>query len=105
MALSTGHENMESTDSNVASRIASIVRDIQTLVERQLLLLRREIEAEIRKGRNAVISMGAGAGITAVAVIVLVLMAVQILNTYTALPLWGCYGLVGGFLAVVGILL
>jgi hypothetical protein len=32
----------------------------------------------------------------------LMLMLVQVLAAYTEIPLWGCYGIVGGVLVVVG---
>jgi hypothetical protein len=32
----------------------------------------------------------------------LMLMLVQVLAAYTEIPLWGCYGIVGGVLVVLG---
>jgi hypothetical protein len=96
---------MEPTDPDLVSRVVSIVGGSQKLIEQQLILFRREIEGEIRKARSGAISMAVGAVIVAVAGIVLVLMMVHIVNAYTAIPLWGCYGLVAGVLAALGTVL
>ena len=63
------------TDPNLVAVVKGIVRDAQKLIEQQLVLLRREIEDEIRKARNAAIILVAGAGIVAVACILLMLGA------------------------------
>ena len=89
----------------IATLVSGIVSDGQRLIEQQLTLLRREIEGEIRRMRNAVISLAIGAGTSAVGALLLVAMVVHLLNAYSDLPLWGCYGLVGGVLLGGGALL
>jgi hypothetical protein len=89
----------------IGSLVSGIVSDGQKLIEQQFNLLRREIEGEIRRMRNAAISLAIGAGISAVGGLLLVITLVHVLNAYTELPLWGCYGLVGGVLLSVGALL
>jgi hypothetical protein len=89
----------------IASLVSGIVSDGQRLVEQQLELLRREIGYEIRRVRNAAISMAIGAGITALGGLLLIGMVVHLLNAYTDLPLWACYGIVGGALGAIGALL
>jgi hypothetical protein len=89
----------------IASLVSGIMGDGQRLMEQQFTLLRREIEGEIRRVRNAAISLAVGAGVTAVGGLLLIVMVVHLLNAYTDLPLWGCYGIVGGGLAGIGALL
>jgi uncharacterized membrane protein required for colicin V production len=89
----------------IATLVSGIVSDGQRLIEQQLTLLRREIESALRQARNAVISMAIGAGITAVGGLLLLAMVVHLLHAYTNLPLWACYGLVGGVLVAAGALL
>jgi hypothetical protein len=88
-----------------ATLVSGIVGDGQRLIEQQLVLFRREIESALRQARNAAISMAIGAGVAAVGGLLLVAMVVHLLHAYTDLPLWGCYGLVGGVLAAAGALL
>jgi hypothetical protein len=89
----------------IATLVSGIVRDGQKLIEQQFTLLRREIEGAIRHMRNAVISLAIGAGISAVGGLLLVAMVVHLLHAYTEMPLWGCYGLVGGVLVGSGAML
>jgi Putative Actinobacterial Holin-X, holin superfamily III len=89
----------------ITALVSGIVSDGQRLIEQQLTLFRREIGGEIRHMRNAVISLAIGAGITAVGGMLLVAMVVHLLHAYTEMPLWGCYGLVGGVLVGGGALL
>jgi hypothetical protein len=89
----------------IASLVGGIVNDGQRLIEQQFILLRREIEGEIRRLRNAVISMAMGAGTCALGGLVLVGMFIHLLNAYADLPLWGCYGVVGGGLIALGTVL
>jgi hypothetical protein len=81
------------------------VDDAQKLVEQQVILFRRVIEGEIRRVKSAVISLAIGAGITAIGTLLLLLMTVHAVHASTELPLWGCYGLVGGVIVGIGALL
>ena len=89
----------------IATLVSGIVGDGQRLIEQQIALFRKEIESALRQARNAAISLAIGAGVAAVGGLLLVIMAVHLLNAYTVLPLWGCYGLVGGVLAAAGVVL
>jgi len=56
-----------------------------------------------RAETEAAVSVGVGIGIAAVGALLLILMLVHLLHVCTAIPLWGCYGSVGGVLAGVGV--
>jgi hypothetical protein len=101
MAIGVQHEG----EPGIACLVGGIADDVQHLLTQQLTLLRREIEAEIHRAKSAAISLAVGAGVAALGGILLTLMMVYLLNTYTAIALWGCYGLVGGLLVGVGALL
>lgn len=90
---------------SIVSLVGGILGDAKKLIEQQFTLLRREIEGEIRQAKSAAISLALGAGITAVGSVLLLLMVVHAVHAFTEVPLWGCYGLVGGLLVVVGSLL
>src|SRR4051812_38786711 len=92
------------TEPGFASLAGGIISDVQHLIAQQFTLLRSEIEGEIRQAKNAAISLAVGAGITSVGGLLLLLMAVHLLKSYTEMPLWGCYGLVGGLLVGTGVL-
>lgn len=63
-----------------------------------------EVQDELRRSKEAAVSFGIGIGIAAVGGILLILMLVHLLHMYTALPLWGCYGIVGGVLVLLSLI-
>jgi len=108
-------EVQNSTDSNrsdqsIASLVGGIVSDVQDLVKQQLLLTRREIEDDLRKSAEAASLFGAGLGILFLGGLSLCLMLAHLLHWLTAphgtdpaaFPLWACFAVVGGVLAIVG---
>jgi hypothetical protein len=90
------------TTSDSASLVKGVVSDVGKLLDQQFQLLRSEFSQELDKARGAVVSMGAGAGLVGAGALLGTLMAVHLLHEKTRLPLWGCYGLVGGLLGVAG---
>lgn len=89
-------------DTSLATLVGGIVHDAQNLISQQFALLQREIQGEIRQAKNAALSLGAGAGIVALGVVFLLVAAAHALNYYANLPLWGCYGIVGGTVTLIG---
>jgi hypothetical protein len=89
----------------LASIVGGIVHDAQDLVKQELALAKREFREELRKTKEAAISLGIGVSVASMGGILLVFMVVYLLNWLTAdqLPLWACYGLIGGALALIGI--
>ena len=57
---------------------------------------------ELRKVKSASITLGSGIGAVTLGGILLMLMLVHLLEAWTVVPLWGCYGIVGGLFTVVG---
>lgn len=100
---------MNSHPSNSEPTIAQLVSDIMVdarlLMRQELALAQHELRVEMRKGVKGVIALGAGVGITAVGGLFLIVMIVHLLNALTGLPLWACYGIVGGAGVVVGVVL
>jgi hypothetical protein len=87
---------------SMASLVGEIIHDAQKLVRQELALVRAEVHEEWLKTRAAATSYTAGAVTIAMAGILLALTLVQVLNAFTLLPLWACYGIVAFFLAGVG---
>jgi hypothetical protein len=82
--------------------VGLIARDAERLIGQHFDLLRSELRQDVREVRSAVASMGAGAGLVATGGVLGSLMLVHGLHRSTRLPLWGCYGLVGGLLTALG---
>jgi Putative Actinobacterial Holin-X, holin superfamily III len=90
-------------EQNTATLLSGIIADVQHLIRQQLAMFRQEIRDDVRKGRKAVLPLAAGAGITAAGGVLLLLMLPLLLHwAVPELPLWACFGILGGVLAAVG---
>ena len=91
-----------STEPSLTALLGGIVSDAKDLLVQEVALTKLEVQDELRKAKSAAISLGIGIGIVTVGGILLMLMLVQVLAAFTEMPLWGCYGIVGGGLVLLG---
>jgi Putative Actinobacterial Holin-X, holin superfamily III len=90
-------------DVSVTHLVSGILADAEKLIEQQLDLLRHEVKDELHKTINAGLILLWGSVIALVGGILLCFMLVELLNwAAPGVPIWGCYGIVGGSIAVVG---
>ena len=90
-------------DAHDVTRLLSlIVRDADRLLGQHLDLARGEVRRSLHEVVPTLATIGAGAGLIASGGVLGSLMVVHGLHRSTRLPLWGCYGLVGGLMTVVG---
>jgi Putative Actinobacterial Holin-X, holin superfamily III len=89
----------------LAQLLIGLIHDAQQLLRQEVALAKHEIRVELRKILGAGMSLGLGIGIAAIGGWLLILMLVHLLHELTALPLWMCYGIVGGLCAAGGIVL
>jgi len=83
--------------------MTGIVNDMQALFKQQLALFRHEVQADIQKTKEGVLSLGIGLGIVLLGGILLALMLVHLLHwSAPEIPLWGSYGIVGVVFLVAG---
>lgn len=87
---------------SVAVLLGGIVNDAKELLEQEAAMLKLEARDELRKAKSAAIALGIGLGIVAAGGMLLSVMLVQVLAVFTEIPLWGCYGIVGSGLVVLG---
>ncbi len=93
-----------STDPSLASLVTGITEDLQQLIRQQATLIRQEVQEDIRKTKEGIISFALGASAAAVSVILLAFTIVYALAV-TGLPLWACFLIVTGiFVAIAAIL-
>ena len=86
----------------IGALVSDIVHDVKELITDGATLTKLEVQDEIGKAKTAAIEFGAGASVLAIGVILLLLMIVHLLAAITPIPLWGCYGIVGGVLVLIG---
>jgi hypothetical protein len=94
-----------SPDTATGQLVKGILRDAQDLLDQQVRMFRSELKQEVRQLRSGMVSLLIGAVVATLALILLLGMLVHLLAERTQIPLWGCYGIVGGGLGLVGLAL
>lgn len=90
---------------SVTQLVGGIVHDAQDLMRQQLALFRAEIQEDVRKTKDAVISLACGFFLAQIGISLLSFMLVYLLGHFQPqLPLWQCFGIVGGVFALGGLL-
>ena len=96
------HQPASDTEPDLGTLLREIVHDSEVLVGQQLRMFRAELREELVQAGQAALELGAGAGLIATSGVLSALALVHALHKATRLPLWGCYGLVGGLLGAAG---
>jgi hypothetical protein len=98
------HDIRTGTEPSLTALVTGIINDVQELLKQQLSLFRQEVKDDVRKTKEAAISLSAGIGILVVGGIFIGLMLVYLLNWAfpAALPVWLCYGIIGGLMLLGG---
>jgi hypothetical protein len=90
------------SEPSFVSLVGGIANDAKELLLQEVALTKLEVQYELRKAKTAAIALGIGIGTIATGGILLMLMLVHVLAVFTVVPLWGCYGIVGSVLVVLG---
>jgi len=84
------------TEPSFTGLVTGIINDAQDLLKQQLALFRQEVTDDVRKTKEAVISLALGGAVLIVGGLLWCLMLVHLLQwAIPALPLWCCYGIIG----------
>jgi len=102
-----------STEQSTTSLISGIIDDFERLVKQQMALVRTEIATDMRKATDAALSLAAGAAVSFLSAVAMFFALVHLIHWASSpqgadpawIPLWGCFGLVGAALALVGAIL
>jgi cytochrome c biogenesis protein CcdA len=95
--------NAADTPASMTELVGGIVSDMQTLMRQELQLAKTEMRQEWDKTKAAAGAMAVGAGMLAVGAVLLFFALVYLINFVApALPLWGCFAIVGGALVLLG---
>lgn len=89
---------------SMTALVSGILGDARVLMHQEVELAKVEIKQELTKTRDAAISFATGAGSLVWATVLLTLGLVHFINWVTdgAVPLWGCFGIVGGIMLLAG---
>jgi len=102
--LSMEPETHANSKPAIGSLVSGIINDAKDLFSQELRLAKKEFSEEIKKTTSAISAIAAGLFVLAVGVGLLLLMAVHLIEATTEIPLWGCYGIVGVVVAIIGII-
>jgi predicted PurR-regulated permease PerM len=98
-------QTTQETQPSSTALLSGIVDDAQRLLRQEVQLAKQEFKQEWQKTKSAAVSFLAGTAALVLATVFLLFMVVYLLAYYTPIPMWGCYGIVGGVLAVIAITL
>jgi len=90
------------SDASMTQLLSGIIGDAQELVRQQLAMFRTELQHDVRRTKQALVALVCGLALAAVGGALLCFMAVHGLHAAFELPLWACFGIVGGVLAAAG---
>jgi hypothetical protein len=93
------------SETSVATLIGGIVNDAKDLLINEFTIAKLEIQQEMRKTKAAALAFSVGAGVIGIGGLFLLLMCVHGVAVLLDIPLWGSYGIVGGLLLLVGVIL
>jgi uncharacterized membrane protein required for colicin V production len=89
----------------VISLMSEIVADAYLLVLQELQLAKHEFQEEGRKTATAALALGSGLTLAVFGGLFILLTLVHLLKALTELPLWACYGTIGGLLIIAAMTL
>jgi hypothetical protein len=96
------NESPHTVEPSLAALLGGIVNDAKELLVEEVRLTKLEVQDKLRKAKTAALTLGIGIGVAAVGGTLLSLMLVHVLAVFTEIPFWGCYGIVGSGLVVLG---
>ena len=98
-------EHTTSSRSGWRDLIGGILLDVKSLLRQEVQLFKDEVKLEISTAGRAATKFLIGTALGILGLLFLLLMLVHGLHEWTVLPLWACYGLVGGALIGTGLVL
>jgi MFS family permease len=89
----------------ITSLVAGIACEAQKLLSEHVALFRREVQTDLMKAKQATVMLAAGAGLAGLGGIFIFLAIVYLLAwLFPPVPLWVWYFVVGGGLALLGVI-
>jgi len=95
------------SEQSLTTLVSGIINDAETLMKQEVALAKTELKEEMKKTKEALVSLAVGAGVAALGGLMLTFMVVHLITwvSSNAIPLWVSYAIVGGVLAVTGAVL
>lgn len=98
-------EPIDRADPSITALVTGIINDGQELMRQQLALFKSELRHDLTRAQEAGTILAIGGATMALGGVVLALMLAHLLNWALETPTWAGFGLVGGALTVLGLVL
>ena len=95
-------DSENATNTSLSALVRGIFTDAAHLFALELDLARIDIWEDIRRAQEFLTLLVLGLTIAAIGLAMVLVMAALLVNAGAALPLWACFGIVGGITFVVG---
>jgi len=94
--------------------VKGIITDLGDLIRQEVRFAKAEMKTDFQKTKESIAVLAAGTAVSALGVLLLAWMLVHLLHWLTIpaeaaaaydparVPLWGCFGVVGGVLLAIG---
>ncbi len=96
------NESRSPTESSLTALLSGVVNDATAVLTQEWTLAKLEVQQTLRRTQRTALAFGSGGGLAVIGGLFLLVMLVLLVAAWTELPLWGCYGLLGGALALLG---
>lgn len=97
-------ERREENKPGIMELVSGILRDGTDIIAKEVMAARLEMREELDKVKSTAVLMGLGAGALMIGGILLALTLVYLMQEFSGLDLWICYGIVGGVISMIGLI-
>ena len=101
----TPKDSLQTQRPSMTSLLKGIVEDAKDLFIYELTAIKLEITEELQNEKNKSLLLVGGVVASTVGGVLLALMLVHLLDLYSDVPLWGCYGLIGSIVTLIGLMI
>ncbi len=98
------HKVREAGKPGVMELVSGILRDATDIIGKEMMAARLEMRDELEKVKSTAMLVGVAAAALMIGGILLALTLVYLLQEFSGLDLWICYGIVGAFISGVGLI-
>ncbi|MFO0908823.1 MAG: phage holin family protein [Isosphaeraceae bacterium] len=98
--MALAHDTKQKGD--LIEKIEPVAHDLERLSQLHVDLLKSELRQSVATATPALAEVGLGSGLVVTGGVLGLVAAVHALQRSTRIPLWACYGLVGGILGSAG---
>jgi hypothetical protein len=98
------HRLNDASKPGIMELVSGILRDATDILAKEMMAARLEMREELEKVKSTAMLVGMAVAALMIGGILLALTLVYLLQEFSELDLWICYGVVGAFISAVGLI-